>query len=244
MPHRYARPGAYTVRYTVTGPAGTSTKIKTDYIIVDGGPAPLRAEFSADENRWSDANPRQGDIPFTITFDDLSSGGIIAWAWDFDDDGIIDSTDQNPSHTYVSPGNYAVCLTVTDDQGQSAVERKPDFALARLFDRELDNIDYPKKHFQQKTILFRKDLEIPKSEFRYSRLFYEGCNTGSYYLDTFNRGIVFYTVDDSLGFGLTVYLKHYLLGKSDHEIWELMQRREAVYDYYDFNRLPAQQSSD
>ena len=231
--HRYNSPGTYTVRLTVDGQTGTNTKVKTDYIIVGSDAAPLRAEFSGDE--------QQGSIPHETEFSDMSSGQIVAWSWDFNDDGFIDSTDQNPNHTYLESGNYTVSLTVTDTDGQSATERKTNFVLVRLFDKYLDNIDYPKNHFRNKTILFRKDLEVPKAELKYSRLFYDSCNSGSYYLDTFNHGIVFYTVNDSLGLGLTIYLKNYLLGKSDYEIWEQMQKREAVYDYYDFNKLPSQQ---
>ena len=42
---------------------------------------------------------------------------------------------------------------------------------------------------------------------RYSRLFYEGLQYGMYFLDTFNRGIVFYTVNNSTSLGYTTYLK-------------------------------------
>ena len=39
---------------------------------------------------------------------------ITSWQWDFDNDGSIDATDQNPTYTYTSPGNYTVKLTVSD----------------------------------------------------------------------------------------------------------------------------------
>jgi hypothetical protein len=77
---------------------------------------------------------------------------------------------------------------------------------------------------------------------RYSRLFYESCNTGNYYLDTFSHGIVFYTVNLSEGRAFFTYLGAYLDGnKTDREIWELMQDREPVYDYYDFSKLSSDQ---
>jgi PKD repeat protein len=229
----YTTPGTYTVRLTASGPDGTSTKIKTGYIIVGKGGAPLFAEFSG--------NNRQDNAPLKTTFSDMSSGQIVSWSWDFDDDGIVDSTDQNPSHTYLEPGNYTVSLTVADAVGHSATEKKTNFILARLFDYSLDNVNYPKNHYRSKTILFRKALEVPKSELRYSRLYYDGCNTGTYFLDTFNRGVVFYTVNNSSALGFTAYLKYYLMGKSDQVIWEQMQKRSAVYDYYDFNKLPSKQ---
>ncbi len=231
--HTYATPGAYTVKFTVTGPDGTSAKIKTDYIIGGTDIPPLRSEFSG--------NGQQGDIPLITAFRDLSSGQIAAWSWDFEDDGVVDSTDQNPTHTYLEPGNYTVSLTVTDVEGRSATEKKTNFALAQIFDKSLDNVDYPKNHFRAKTIIFRNTPEISKSELRYSRLYYEGCNTGNYFLDTFSHGIVFYTVNNSNALGFTTYLKNYLNGKSDQEIWEQMQKRSPVYDYYNFNKPPSQQ---
>jgi|GEM_PF-968402 len=42
-----------------------------------------------------------------------SSSAAYTWSWDFDDSSPVDNT-QNPSHTYSSPNNYNVCLTVTD----------------------------------------------------------------------------------------------------------------------------------
>ena len=56
---------------------------------------------------------------------------------------------------------------------------------------------YPPPHYGYKTIVFRKDLEVQKESLRYSRLFYDSCNSGNYFLDTFNRGIAFFTLDDS-----------------------------------------------
>jgi PKD repeat protein len=65
------------------------------------------------------------EADFTFTTDDLtanfedlstdSDGDVVAWSWDFGDGN--ESTEQNPSHTYVAAGIYGVTLTVTDDQG-------------------------------------------------------------------------------------------------------------------------------
>ncbi|MCR9248746.1 MAG: PKD domain-containing protein, partial [bacterium] len=59
-----------------------------------------------------------GPSPLTVNFTDNSyssdPGGVTSWAWDFDNDGTIDSTLQNPSHTYTACGTYDVALTVTD----------------------------------------------------------------------------------------------------------------------------------
>ena len=47
-----------------------------------------------------------------MQFNDTSIGSPTSWAWDFEDDGIIDSREQNPTHTYTLPGNYSITLSV------------------------------------------------------------------------------------------------------------------------------------
>ena len=52
--------------------------------------------------------------PAVIQFTDTSTGGTAtAWAWDFQDDGIIDDTNQNPVFVYPSNGVFSCRLTVT-----------------------------------------------------------------------------------------------------------------------------------
>ena len=71
--------------------------------------AALTAEFSA--------NPISGSAPLAVQFTDLSSPGdtIYAWRWDFDNNGIFDSSQQNPTFTYTTPGTYTVRLVVYAD---------------------------------------------------------------------------------------------------------------------------------
>ena len=45
-----------------------------------------------------------------------SSMAAYTWSWDFGDGSPLDNS-QNPTHTYSSPNNYNVCLTVTDTNG-------------------------------------------------------------------------------------------------------------------------------
>ena len=48
------------------------------------------------------ARLRYGCKPLLVSFEDRSSptGDITSWAWDFDGDGIVDDTSQNPIHKY------------------------------------------------------------------------------------------------------------------------------------------------
>jgi len=52
-----------------------------------------------------------------INFSDISTNSPISWAWDFENDGTIDSTEQNPEHVYASSGVYTVSLTVSNIVG-------------------------------------------------------------------------------------------------------------------------------
>ena len=231
--HTYTKPGVYTVTHRVSGPNGSDTATKVGYITVsDTLSPPLRAEFSA-SNRKSEA-------PVTTSFRDRSSGEVGSWEWDFGDGSPV-STSANPSHTYTAPGNYTVTLTVSGATGATSTERKVNFIVADILDLSIDNVDYPKRHYRSKTILFRKELEIPQAALRYRRLLYDSCNSGNYYLGTFNRGIVYFTLNSSYNLGFYEYIQAYLEGKSDREIWEQMQSVEPVYDYYNFNKPPSEQ---
>ena len=69
------------------------------------GPEPYYANFEAE--------PTTGTAPLTVQFIDLSSGEDIQnWEWDFDNDGTVDSYEQNPEYTYQDSGQYSVKLKI------------------------------------------------------------------------------------------------------------------------------------
>lgn len=73
---------------------------------IDG---PITVDFTA--------NVTSGNAPLTVQFTDLSIGmpnPVTSWQWDFNNDGIIDATTQNPSWVYNNFGLYSVKLTVSD----------------------------------------------------------------------------------------------------------------------------------
>ena len=67
-------------------------------------PEPPNVDFSA--------TPIEGEVPLEIQFTDQSLGEIDEWQWDFNNDGVVDSTLQNPLHIYYEAGTYSVNLTV------------------------------------------------------------------------------------------------------------------------------------
>ncbi|MFC5049708.1 ThuA domain-containing protein [Rubritalea spongiae] len=63
----------------------------------------------------------EGALPLTVNFNSSESSDPdnteLTFAWDFDGDQVIDSTDENPSYTYTQAGVYNAILTVTDADG-------------------------------------------------------------------------------------------------------------------------------
>lgn len=59
-----------------------------------------------------------GAVPLTVNFTDYSStvqgNTINSWQWDFNNDGTVDATTQNPSYTYNEQGSFSVKLVVSD----------------------------------------------------------------------------------------------------------------------------------
>jgi len=89
-------------------------------VLIQPPPPAVMAKFTA--------NPTSGPAPLVVSFTDESVGVIESRSWDFGDGNT--SEEQNPTHTYASPGTYTVVLTVsgpggTDEAtGSVVVERK------------------------------------------------------------------------------------------------------------------------
>ena len=119
--HSYTTAGNYTVNLTVANIEGSDSEVKTDYITVTesfGGTEPPVANFTA--------NVTSGEAPLNVPFTDTSTGMVTSWAWDFDNDGVVDSVEQNPNHTYTAQGAYTVNLTVANIEGSDS-EVKTDY---------------------------------------------------------------------------------------------------------------------
>ena len=91
-------------------------------------PGFLRADFIADKTDKIGA-------PFTVQFTDISVADLISpitsWEWDFDNDGTVDATDQNPEWTYNSVGTFSVKLTV-NTAGNSESKIKTEYINIQL----------------------------------------------------------------------------------------------------------------
>jgi len=74
----------------------------------------LNADFS-----FEPESPMVGE---TVSFTDTSTGGPTSWTWDFGD-GTVNSTEQNPEHSYQEAGTYTVILEVSDGTDTSRVTK-------------------------------------------------------------------------------------------------------------------------
>ncbi|GGL21312.1 hypothetical protein Sme01_68940 [Sphaerisporangium melleum] len=94
--------GIYRIDYIkgTRPPIARATADKTD------GPVPLTVKFSSEDSRDQD-------------------GKAITYAWDFDADGTVDSTDPNPSYTYTTAGNYSAVLTIKNTEDVTATASVP-----------------------------------------------------------------------------------------------------------------------
>jgi PKD repeat protein len=111
--HTYALPGAYVVSLVVTDNSGaTASAQKT--VVTDNRPP--TASFTT--------TPSSPLSLQTVNFHSTSTDdvGISAYRWDFQNDGIVDSTAPDASFAYPTPGTYAVKLEVEDTNGATAVK--------------------------------------------------------------------------------------------------------------------------
>jgi PKD repeat protein len=80
-----------------------------------GGPSPPTAAFTA--------APTSGVAPLSVQFTDTSTGTVSSRAWDFQNDGVVDSTAASPTFTYTTPNTYTAKLTVSNSAGSSSTTR-------------------------------------------------------------------------------------------------------------------------
>ena len=83
------------------------------YAFIYSREVPPVAEFSAD--------PAFGEAMLDVRFTDLSTGDPDTWMWDFGDGRT--STSQDPRHSYETPGDYTVSLTVSNEFGSDTTTK-------------------------------------------------------------------------------------------------------------------------
>ncbi|WP_420577314.1 PKD domain-containing protein [Ekhidna sp.] len=94
-------PGTYTVRLDVND--GTCDNFYEEEITIY--PQPPVPAFTVAASECVNT-----DISFINDTDESQHTGVISYMWDFNDDGIIDSTDPDPTFAYSTPGTKTVVL--------------------------------------------------------------------------------------------------------------------------------------
>ncbi len=109
--HTYSLPGIYLVELSVTDSFGCEESV-IDTVIVR--PLP-QADFSLDSSScFTDTIcVNQAKNFIDLSFVDSLGGNVNAWSWDIGNNGIIDYTTQNVSHTFLDTGQVAIRLVVS-----------------------------------------------------------------------------------------------------------------------------------
>lgn len=103
----YLLPGSYNVKLVVTDSNGCLDSITyNNYITVYDS---VIADFIAD-------TLTSCSVPFSVQFTDNSTNAN-SWQWNFGDGAGVQSTAQNPTHIYNTPGTYTVTLIAFSSNG-------------------------------------------------------------------------------------------------------------------------------
>jgi PKD repeat protein len=119
----YSTPGTYGVKLRITCTSGAVDSLyKNNYITVDNCQSPCDAAF--------DAAPRQGCATLKVNFSAQTSNAQT-WYWTFWGGNPSNSSQQNPTVAYSTPGSYNVMLVVICADG----------AIDSLFRRDFIIVD-------------------------------------------------------------------------------------------------------
>jgi len=121
--HTYTAAGTYQAYGTVTDSAGQSSSPAvvpvTVTLTITVNPGGITAELSA--------TPTSGFAPLPVTFDGSKSfdlnGTIQSFTFNFGDGSTVTQTVPVATHVYTVAGTYTPTLTVSDNQGHTAVAR-------------------------------------------------------------------------------------------------------------------------
>jgi hypothetical protein len=144
-----------------------------------------------------------------------------------------------------NPGPLAVILTDAADSGNVVADavRIVNADNPAVFDQVIDNTTSPSVHFADKTVIRRNGPpDIAADQLKFKKLFIMSCKSGPRYLQQYTNGVVFYSLTNTSGRSAMHWLQGVLQGKSDYELWQIIQDVSIEYDYYKFATYPWEQS--
>lgn len=107
--YRFPSPATYPIIYTVTNDVGCSTSVNSSVIVHPMPDSRLVKTIACRGQRTQFGDSSIVGFGNTIT----------QWAWDFDNNGITDSTTQHPYYIFNTTGTFKTKLTVTTNNGCS-----------------------------------------------------------------------------------------------------------------------------
>jgi len=140
--HLYTNGGLYSVTLAASGPGGSSSFTRTNYIVVTNVPPPI-TDFVA--------GPTNGLGPLMVFFTNLSSLATN-YIWDFGDSG--NSTATNPSHLYTNAGVYSVTLAASGPGGSSSFTGTNYIVVTNVPPPVTDFVAAPTTGFEPLTVYF------------------------------------------------------------------------------------------
>jgi DNA-binding beta-propeller fold protein YncE len=96
-------------------PQGVAVDTKGNIIVADTGNRRVVAILAIPPQAAFTATPLAGTAPLQVHITDHSTGNITHWLWNFGDG--TSATLPNPVHTYTTPGEYPLSLTVSGPGG-------------------------------------------------------------------------------------------------------------------------------
>lgn len=110
--HNFQTAGKYNVTLRIIDITGVAVTSNIDIAVsAEGAPVVIIT-----------AHPKKGEIPLNVQFTADTTGGTapLSFFWEFGDGATSDQ--QNPSHTYTTPGTYTARVTVTDANSETGAD--------------------------------------------------------------------------------------------------------------------------
>jgi VWFA-related protein len=114
----------YLLTYSTHNPAADGTNRTVSVTVTDG------TNSGTDDRTYKAPESTPPVADFTMATNNLSvtvdaatafdeDGVIVAYEWDFDNDGLVDATGETATYAYATAGTHIMRLTVTDNDGVS-----------------------------------------------------------------------------------------------------------------------------
>ena len=115
--HIYTTAGNYTINMMATNWQPITESASPKQISILEKTVPREVDFDIPELKQT------GSAPYSVEFEDVTpvQSNVTGWFWDFGDGS--NSIEQAPNHTYATPGQYNVILTVRNDMGTNEVRK-------------------------------------------------------------------------------------------------------------------------